>query len=799
MTNESEPSTTVSTPSPELGRAWLGPGLLLAGVLALGRAEVLERLAILERGVDPNLAAWSVLGEWQAILIQALIMGCVTTVVIWSVGARHRVGALLFGTVLGLSALTGWPVAPDSEVPAVGGSSPLGPYALFVVAFGGALAAVVLAGLARKSSGFERALGSNALLIPLGLIGLGGPGYLMWSAATNAPTMPVREIVREVLTKKDDWKVAQGLSEHPPEKGVLGPVAAPRFTKTQFDTGDKPSLLMPPPCEVTFEILESDGPCTLRAAAQLSATYTDRGYVQIKRHRKESVLDKRNLDSVAVRFEVLLNDESVLDEVVRHTHEDTGLVREWRHVGGTDGLAVQPGDKITLRTSLGDEGTVAAFANERVDCGFGDLVLERSAPVERRRATPDKPNILYIVMDTLRADRMSCYGYPKLTTPNVDSLASRGLLFENAYATSSWTWPSTASLLTGLLPYEHGVLSRASCNLSYSCETLAEVLQARGYTTEAISCNPLIDPTRFFDQGFEHFDSSHEMRMTDEVIERVEAALENLAGTRFFLYLQLVDPHTPHHPLESELERLGGEAPEDYPDSDEDGVYKDGLDAYAGILNRHKGPDTDDRAFAERKIPESHRRWLSDRYDASVGTGDVYVGRILSHLRALGLEENTIVVFTSDHGEELLDHGTLAHGHAVWRELVRVPMILAGPGIPSGKRISTEMANRHLAPTLAMIGGGELADVADAKNLLDPDPLFSKIFYQTSKGMWNGHHNLEVLGWRDDEYVTHHAEQGAPCKEEPPHGGTRLFDTVDDSHEEYDVFLNPPAGRATRA
>ena len=106
------------------------------------------------------------------------------------------------------------------------------------------------------------------------------------------------------------------------------------------------------------------------------------------------------------------------------------------------------------------------------------------------RAREGAPNVLFIVMDTLRADRMSCYGYDKPTTPNVDRLAERGMRFERAFATSSWTWPSTASVLTGMGPLEHGVTGHRSCYLAHSLATLPKALQERGFTTAAFSANP---------------------------------------------------------------------------------------------------------------------------------------------------------------------------------------------------------------------------------------------------------------------------------------------------------------------
>jgi len=631
-------------------------------------------------------------------------------------------------------------------------------------------------------------------VVLLGLFGLGVPGWLLWRDANEAPTMPVREVVAELVGTPERWTVIRRAEEAKGMKLVITPFNDWRLTAAEFDTGDKPALQMPPPSELRFTVTERDGEVDLIAAAQIDFELSHH-WPDEKGNDRPSPMDGLGIESISVRFEVLVDGESVFDEVIVHRREgDTGKDREWRHVGENGRLPLKPGQVVTLRTSFGDEATEALYAAHPFcfRCGFGDLLLERWHRRPRQRASTEQPNLLFIVMDTLRADRMSCYGYAKRTTPHADALAERGVLFENAFATSSWTWPSTASLLTGLLPYEHGVVSNAACTLNLGYETVAEVLQQRGYTTAAVSCNPLIDEDRHFDQGFETFDDDARMRMTDSVIGEIERTLDGVADSRFFLYLQLVDPHTPHEPIESELHRLGGKEPEDFPQEVRRGVEVDGMNHYAGRLNKGEGRDPDGTPHPERVIPEDHIRWLNDRYDASVGTGDHFVGRILEQLEALGLTEKTIVVFTSDHGEELLDHDMLEHGHALWTEVVKVPLIIAGPGLPEGQRVLAEVSNRHLAPTLAMLGGGTMSQVADAHNLLEPELEPMPIFYQTEKGYWNGHHGLQLLGWREGVHVTHYAPKGGDWGQEPDPGGqVRIFSIEDDPLEQVNLAIVP--------
>ncbi len=769
---------------PSLERVGAGAALVLAGQLMLHRAQEVARLSELRRGVATEVAQWAAHIEWQQLLVEGLVMGGVAAALTFGTrGPKRLVGALLAGAVL-LATLSGWPVAPELETTA---AADLPPLALRALA-GGALLAL-LAWWTTARPGARRILGSWPVLGACLILGVLVPTLRTIGEAESHPQFSMREVVRELAATEDAFEVQHERPGAPPRSGVLSPFKDITLTSNEFDTGDKAALIMPPPCEVSFSVEETD--VTLVTAAQISLAISNRGFLE-RPGGAPSVLDRLGVESVAVRFEVLVDGVSVFDELIRHRSGETGEQREWRHVGGPEGLQLEGGERVTLRTSFGDEESAALFESHPFDVGFGDLVLERWRNQSRSRATRESPNLLVIVMDTLRADRMSCYGYEKPTTPNLDALARRGLLFENAYSTASWTWPSTASILTGLLPYEHGVLSNSACNLNLSYETVAEALQARSFSTAAISCNPLINRATHFDQGFESFDEGVRMRMSDEVIDEVEATLARLSDSRFFLYLQLVDPHTPHKPLQSELERLGGVEPDDYPDEERFGVLTDGLDHYAGKLAGGAGRDLVGVTHPDRVIPPEHQQWLKDRYDASVGTGDHYVGRILDKLRELGLDETTVVAFTSDHGEELLDHDGLAHGHALWRELVHVPLILAGPGIPEGQRVQAEVSNRHLAPTLAMLGGTELGTEEPGTNLLAPDLDSQDIFYQTSKGTWNGHHHLELLGRRSERYVTHYAPKGGTFGEPAgPQGDARLFDREDDRFEESDLMMLP--------
>ncbi|MDP6410019.1 MAG: sulfatase [Planctomycetota bacterium] len=761
MNHPSDPSPIESAAE----RAWIAVGILLATGLTGAR---LGAVALGAPGADTALAHFAAGGEIWPIWIHATAFGLAASALITRVNsAPHlkRIAAGLFASALLLSVLSGWPLARPALVSQPGTTLDLANLWVQAALACSAVAALVGAGaMLRGSPRLARALGGRAALLACG----GVLAVLPPACGTrSAPTMPVREVVAELLGAPERWTCAPDRAQPAWSTGILTPLV-----DAAHDTGDRPALILPPGGEVRFSILPEEGEVILRAAAGCD--------------RSLQGLLPTDGTPLEVRFEVEVDGASVFDEVVRVERHETLRAQgrlaacSWRHVGGEGGLALRAGQTVTLRTSLPAPSLSAEDATD-LRVGFGGVFLERWERMPRTRSSRAAPNIVLVVMDTLRADRMSCYGYERETTPHLDRLAARGMRFENAFATSSWTWPSTASILTGLMPFEHGVVANDSSTLFLGYETLAEVLQRRGYTTGAISCNPLIAPERYFDQGFETFDSASEMRMTDEVIDEALAWIDRNAPTRFFLYLHLVDPHTPHRPLPGQLERMGAVLPRRLEEVPADQVGRL-MDYWAGKLLR-AGTD----ATGESLVPADHEAFFRAQYDASVATGDHYCGLVLDALERHGLTGETIVAFTADHGEELLDHGLLAHGHSLHRELVRVPLLLAGPGIAAGVEIGRTVSNRHLAPTLATLGGGRLGAREDS--LLAQSSWDETVFYATEKGAWTGRRGLRLLGLRQEGYVLHRAvarEDGGPVL--PEH---RLYRAEDDRTEQVDLAPLP--------
>lgn len=598
----------------------------------------------------------------------------------------------------------------------------------------------------------------------------------------GAPAMTLVRVQRDLLAELEGgagpaWRAVRHPDGLPPMVEVLTP-----SIDNESDAADRLALVMPPPCEVQFRVRPEDGPVVLDAAAGVD--------LAVARHLSRSGRGA----SLAVDFEVLVDGERRFHATVtteaRAPQNDGAPGRAphvWHRVGAADGLALEPGQVVTLRTAL-PAGAPPGMA--RVPAGFGGLVLERRVERPRTRASAERPNLVLIVVDTERADRTSAYGYGRETTPSLERLARRGTRFEAAYATSSWTWPSTASILTGRLPEGHGVVDFRSCWMADELVTLAEALQEAGFTTGGFSGNPLVSAHRNFDQGFEHFQATPECAKGEAVVPPALEWLEQNREHRFFLYVHLHDPHVPHSPRRAELERFCGvDAPRLDPML---------FQARTMELRNASAHTADDRPRPELLISAEEARWYSDVYDACVASGDWWVGVLLDQLEAFGLSESTLVAYTSDHGEELLDHGMLNHNHDLWEELVRVPLVLAGPGLAAGATVATPVSNRHLAPTLARLAGAPFPAPDDALDLARPAELLARpVYLDTRHGWWKGRQFVDVLGVVDEGWVLHWCPQGkpwdAPDGADPAGSEERLFDLAADPRQERDLSDREPA------
>ena len=351
---------------------------------------------------------------------------------------------------------------------------------------------------------------------------------------------------------------------------------------------------------------------------------------------------------------------------------------------------------------------------------------ERIAVAKLQAAPQSSTNVLVIVLDTLRADHLSSYGYPRATSPEIDRIASQGVLFENAIAPCSWSLPSHASLLTGRVPSKHGMQNVQSMpwlgwgkNSLGGYPTLGDVLKERGYRTGAFSANRVYFTRNVgLGRGFVHF---------EDYFDSVgDSFVRTLYGREFArLYLN----RTEKSKVTRALRYLGLES---WLDKDSEGsgdfggAY--GVRKRASVVNQEllHWIDRDQRhpffAFLnyldvhysyggpqDYPEPDWDRGTTIDEYDAGLKYVDDYIGRLLRELEQRGLTRNTIVVITSDHGESLGAHGLTYHGAALYRELIQVPLIISyPPQIPPGLRVTAPVSNTAIAATIMdLLGAGD--------------------------------------------------------------------------------------------
>jgi len=746
-----------STSAPD--RTWriVAAGSWFGLAVAIARCGLVYAMDHYGRGLDEAMTRWRVLERVPWVLAWGLATGIVGAWLLGRAAGSQRVGLrspsavarIVIVAAAFLGVLSGWPFDDAYHVPGPGSTRGLA--TLAVLGSAAVVSAVLLAALVRaqrSSAHWIEPRASSAIALGLALT-LGFAAHLL--ARSPGSSMVVEEVARSIALDSASWTVERARPSAPPHAASLTPSLA-----YEIDGGELPALVLPPPARVSFVVRDDEQGLRLHAAAGC-----DLGVARAF---------ERQEDAREIVFRISIDGRPVFEHRRTPWRDEDPSSRAWARLGDGDGLDVAAGSRVTLETAFVGAEPSADIAAHAADVGFGDLVLERRVERPRTRASSAEPNIVLVVMDTLRADRTSLHGSARHTTPVLESLAARGTMFESAFATSSWTWPSTASILTGLEPGAHGVISDAESYLADEIDTLPEVLQREGFTTGAFACNPLVSRSRNFDAGFETFESTPDrFVMSEQILPTVLGWIDAHASTRFFLYLHLVDPHELHRSRDADRARFAGPRPAD--------LAEHALHEYAERLLAGEAREPDGTWRPDLVVPESHARWLDGAYDAAVATGDHALGRVLAKLDELSLRENTVVVFTSDHGEEFLEHGHLQHGQSVHTELVHVPLVIAGPGFEAGRRVTEPVSNRHLAPTLARVGGSrlEVADAIDLRGTVESRP----IFLATECGWWAGKRDVPSRAIRLDGFSFH----WTPSAED----SARLFDLRADPGELVDI------------
>jgi arylsulfatase A-like enzyme len=405
---------------------------------------------------------------------------------------------------------------------------------------------------------------------------------------------------------------------------------------------------------------------------------------------------------------------------------------------------------------------------------------------ERRARQPAAggPNVLVLLVDTLRADRLGVYGADPSPTPALDAFAARGLVFDVTVAQSSWTMPSVAALLTGLHPRSHGAVGPdvqaadgqgTGTFLPDALVTLAEVAQGAGVTTMGVSTNVLIGRATNLAQGFETFvelpfdDHARDYAPATAVNREFLAWLARARGLRFLAYLHYMEVHGPYGAARSR--------PPDAPPSMRADLAAGDIHDFARKMNRRQVPPP-------TPVEVAHLRAL---YDQDVRRWDHAFGELVAALDAAGVLRNTVVVVVADHGEEFLEHGKLTHGSHLYDETIRVPLIIVGPGIAPGRR-RDQAQHIDLLPTVAALLGAEPPPGLPGRDLLttrDGSDAISEIV----SGFGDDGAGAGTVALRTERWKLIRSLRGT----------AELYDLTADPGEHRDLGASPPEAAALGA
>lgn len=377
-----------------------------------------------------------------------------------------------------------------------------------------------------------------------------------------------------------------------------------------------------------------------------------------------------------------------------------------------------------------------------------------------------RPNILIVVVDTLRRDHLGTYGYSRPTSPRIDDFANSAVVFDRAYAQSPSTKPSIASLFTSTLPSQHGTVFNEHA-LADHFVTLAEVFDEAGYQTAGFGENPIVGAAFNFDQGFDEYQinstrhNSYSDGAEPDFDEDIHDWLSDHAHEEFMLLVHYVDPHSPYW------------APE----------------PYRGRFAQSEGPaglDLNVLSSSVDNVDEARAK-----YDEEILYIDQRFGGLLDQLDRLEIRDETIVVFLSDHGEEFGEHGQFHHSHSVYSELVDIPLIISPTETMKAGRRSDPVQHIDLYPTLLDLAGISNLNMDRVQNLEGQSLIDAKQGERHARGVIS-EHLREGWGSRMRSVVSGHLK----LVEHLDSARLELFDLAIDRGETVNrLETTPPADR----
>ena len=387
-----------------------------------------------------------------------------------------------------------------------------------------------------------------------------------------------------------------------------------------------------------------------------------------------------------------------------------------------------------------------ALGSAKRACAESEAPAGSASSVLPSHELHNKPNVIWILLDACRPDHLSCYGYERNTSPNIDRLAARGVVFERCYAQANVTLLSVPSFLTGryfpvctFAPIHWRAESRIRPQYE---EYISETFKRNGYKTAIITAHPGITPVGRLRRTFDLYkwpkgDAGKHYAEFDELNKTILLWLKQLKGNPFFLYVHSLDTHGPHY-------------------------IHHGHDMW---VDRSKSnswvEDLEQNASESVSVStEAGRHYVGGAYDGSIHFADAHVGVIVRELDGLGMLDDTILIITADHGEVLAEDGkTVGHPNGVTaQELIHVPLIIAGPGLPEGVRITQLTQNADITPSLVDLLGLETQGRYDGcsfvplmKNI-GADPLHEYVLFKSRYGYYN-EDDLPILALYDGNYT----------------------------------------------
>ena len=401
----------------------------------------------------------------------------------------------------------------------------------------------------------------------------------------------------------------------------------------------------------------------------------------------------------------------------------------------------------------------------------GGWICEKQRTSKLPAAQASAPNVIVIVVDTLRADHLSSYGYKRDTSPFIDSLVHQGVMFNSAISASSWTQPSHASMLTGRYTYEHQAETKP---LDNRFETIGEAMQIQGYRTGAFSANTEFFTRRQgFGRGFLRFEDNNQSLVDDFLNSSLYGFLFDYYGLRkalnyegvptrkyaedinhsvlnwvgkgndkpFFVFINYFDVHDPYLPPQPYRSKFSS------------------IPNPGGLVN----------GFVDRYHPELTPEQLQseiDAYDGAISYTDDQIKALFNELDQRGILDNTIVIITSDHGESLGEHGLLQHSASLYLQEIHVPLIVWGAGVPAGKQIDTPVSTTALPSTiLALVKaqddpfpGPSLTELMNSDTVPAnwPDPISEVAqFVGAAEQNPTTHGEMKSVVGNDEQYIVH--------------------------------------------